>query len=316
METRSMPRFTSFLALLGLTLTIAYPSLSFGADGSQEDSGQLGFQWIDSQHDSATWNKIRAALSDELRPEKSEENEPTYGYKYIRRVGIGANSALVIVGYRFSEHPTKNEYGIEHFRGFSYNLRTGELSQVIDPEHAGYALYMWEWKFVKLARFEPSTLPDVVFTYLTCGECEEEKMLSALHYDSGSQKWQIRQFGAGEPRWWMTRVGLVIDKDISFTDITSYRCLYGLVDLNGDGFDEVAMRCREIDEDEKRKTQLTDSTVFYSLKNGRFSGELVTAKDEQLKLWSVLCQHSTKNKLCKDIPPSETHRQPVNAATP
>lgn len=309
-----MSRLIAVFILVGLTLTMANPPRSVGAKGPQDGQGQPTFRWIDSQHDGATWNQVRTALSDELRPEKSEENEPTYSYKYISRVGIGANSALIIVGYRFSEHPTKNEYGVEHFRAFSYNLSTGELSKVIDPEHDGYALYMWQWKFLKLTRFEPSTLPDVVFTYLTCGECEEEKMLSAIHYDSGSQKWQIRQFGDGEPRWWMTRVGLVVDKDISFTDILSYRCLYGLVDLNGDGFDEVAIRCREVDVDEKKKTTLTDSTVLYSLKNARFVGELVTAKDERLKLWSVLCQHSPANKLCKDVQQSEP-TPPANAAT-
>ena len=306
-----MPRFPSIFVTTGLVFLVAGPLPSLGAASPRGSSGQLEFRWIDLQRDSAAWDQIRTAFSDELRPEKVEENEPTYGYKYVRQVGIGGESALVIIGYRFSEKPP--EFGTEHFRAFSYNLRTRELSQVVDPEHERYSLYMWEWRFVKLARFEPSTLPDIVFTYLTCGECEEEKILAAFRYDSGSQKWQIRQFGEGEPRWWMTKVGLVVDKDTAFTAITSYKCPYSLTDLNGDGLDDVAIRCREVEEDERKKTHLTDSTVLYSLKSGRFAGEIVTTRDQQLKIWAALCEHSTRNALCRGIGNTSKPPGPANA---
>jgi hypothetical protein len=110
---------------------------------------------------------------------------------------------------------------------------------------------------------------------------------------------------AGKPEWWMTAVGLVVAKDVNFTGILSYDGLYGLFDFNGDGFDDVAIRCKEVDQDDQRKIDTTDSTVLYSLKGGSFVGEVVTAKDRRLKIWSKLCRTSSHNKLCRNVERSD-----------
>jgi hypothetical protein len=253
------------------------------------------------------WSKVQVALRDELKPDKADPNTLTFGYKYLKRVGVWNNSALVVVGYRVRERPTRAEQGEEYFLAFNYDLVSGSLSKVINPEHADVdGLYMWHWKFVKMARFEPSPVPDVVFTYLTCWECEEETMLAALRYDSATNMWQIRSWGNGKPEWWMTQVGLVVDTDVNFTGISSYGCLYGVADLSADGFDDVAIRCREVDEDDQKKVEVTDTTVLYSFKEGRFIGEVVTSEGQRLKIWSDLCRSSSKNKLCRDTGNSKT----------
>lgn len=309
-----MSRFMRFLAWVGLTSLLA--PLAFGAVSTKENAPPIGFRWIDAQHDGAVWTKVQTALGDELKPDKVDLNTLTFGYKYLKRVGVWNDSALVIVGYRVRERPTPEEKGEDYSLAFNYDLVSGSLSKVINPEHADVdALYMWHWNFVRLARFEPSPVPDVVFTYLTCWECEEETILAALRYDSATHMWQIRSWGNGKPEWWTTQVGLVVDKDVSFTGMSSYRCLYGLVDLSADGFDDVAIRCKQVDEDDQKKVEVTDTTVLYSLKEGRFIGEVVTSEAQRLKIWSNLCRSSTKNKLCSDAGNSKSSR-PQSSPTP
>ncbi len=273
------------------------------ACGAVESAPSRGFRWIDAQHDGAVWGKVQAALHDELLPDKPDPDSLTFGYKYLKRVGVSNNSALVIVGNRVRKRPSPSERSEEYFLAFNYDFISGSLSQVVDPEHVEvHALYMWRWKFARLARLESSPVPDVVFTYLSCSECEAEKLLAALRYDPATRMWQIRQWGEGKPEWWMTRVGLVIGIDIDSGGPTvSYHCLYGFLDLKSDGFDDVAIRCQEMTEDQPRKFHLADSTVLYSLKGDRFIGEVVKTKDRLQKIWSDLCRSSSQDKLCKNV---------------
>jgi hypothetical protein len=248
------------------------------------------------------WNKVRTALHDELKPERADPNTLTFGYKYLARVGVWNNSALVIVGYRVREHPSPEEKGEEYFLAFSYDLASGLLSKIENPEHTDVdGLYMWHWKFAKLARFENSPVPDVVFTYLTCWECEEETILSALRYDLANHKWKIRNFGNGIPKWWMTRVGVVVGRDVNDGgDTISYDCLYRIFDAGDDGFGSIAMRCREITESLPGKTEVDDSTVLYTVHGNSFTGSIVWANDERSKIWSELCRTNPRSKLCRE----------------
>jgi hypothetical protein len=306
--------FVRFFARVGLTSLLAIPPLAFGIVDSKERAPSPGFRWIDAQHDGAVWSKVQAALRDELKPDKADPDTLTFGYKYLMRVGVSNNSALVIVGYRVRQRPTPAEQGEEYFVAFNYDLVSGSLSKVINPEHTDVdGLYMWHWKFNRLARFESSPVPDVVFTYLSCWECEPEKILAALRYDSATRTWQIRPWGDGKPEWWMTRVGLVIDMDVSASATVSYDCLYGFLKLSGDRLDDVAIRCKEVTEDELRKFHVADSTVFYSLKGDEFIGEIVTTKDQRLKIWSDLCRISSQNKLCGNAKNPKRSRPQVSA---
>ncbi len=259
------------------------------------------FRWIDPQRDHALWAKVLLAFHDELKPDTPDPSTLTYGYKYLKQVGVVGNSALVVVGYKTREHPKVDEMGAEYFSAFNYDLASGSISKVVDPEN-NQLLMMWRWKLVKLARFEPSVAPDVVFTYMTCWECEPEKMLSALHYDSAARQWQVRRWGDGKPQWWMTPVGLVVGVDVyGGSDTVSYDCLYGLLDLNQGGFDSVAIRCKEVREPTKNKRQVNDATILYSLKQGHFTGEIVTEKNQRVNILSELCKVNSGNKLCKGV---------------
>jgi hypothetical protein len=301
MSSRLVSNFTKSLTFVGLASVLASTFLAFGNPEPQNSMPSSEFRWLDEQNDAALWSKVEVAFSDELKPDKPDPDSLTYDYKHLERVGVTNNSALVIVGYR----PTTASPDLEYFRAFSFNLVSGLRSSIINPERAGAVpLYMWKWEFSRLARFESSPVPDVVFYYLNCSECEPETILASLRFDSATRTWEIRSWGEGKPEWWITRVGLVIDLDLSVSATLSYNCLYGISDFNSDGLDELAIRCAELTEDELRTSHLADSTVLYSLKNGKLVGELLTASDIRTKILSSLCRNSPSNSLCDKGQPS------------
>jgi hypothetical protein len=77
---------------------------------------------------------------------------------------------------------------------------------------------MWKWKFIKLAKFGPSSVPDITFTYYTCTECEPEVLFASLYFDSSKSAWQIRSWGDGNDPWWTAKEGLVVDMDLAASE--------------------------------------------------------------------------------------------------
>lgn len=261
------------------------------AQSRTNDSLTSGFRWIDPQKDKAIWDKALLAFHNQLEPDHS--GGLPYEYKFLNRVGLSGNTALVIVSHRTKKNEARGEYTL----AFNYDVGTGQISEIANPERdEPVALYMYDWNFVKQARFDSSPNPDVVFTYHNCWECEEESILAAFQYDPSLAKWQVRSWGDGSRRWWMTRVGLVIDKDMAFSDVASYECIYGLIGPDGNGFTSVAARCRQVNSDKQEQ----DSTIVYSHKANGFIAEFITAKKKQQEILSVLCQRDSKNGLCED----------------
>lgn len=74
-----------------------------------------------------------------------------YKYKYIYRVGVFKTAALVVIGHRITEGDKSGDY----FSAFNYDMRTGAKSAIEDAD------VLSEWKFIKLAQFQPSVTPDV-----------------------------------------------------------------------------------------------------------------------------------------------------------
>jgi hypothetical protein len=56
-----------------------------------------------------------------------------------------------------------------------------------------------------------------------------------------------------------------------------------------------------VSEPAKKKFHIKDATVLYSLKDGRFTSEVISVKEERLRLWSEMCGVSQRNKLCKSV---------------
>lgn len=283
---------TKWLVILMAVFVLTSPS---------HPQSQSEFRWLKPQRDQALWGNIRQAFLDELRPDPPDPSTLTYGYKYLKAVGVLNRSALVIIGYRTREHPKRNEEGAEFFRAFNYDFTTANPSNIESPQK-GYPSDMFRWKLIKLTRFEPSPAPDIVFTYLTCWECEEERILSSFRYDLTKKQWEFRQWGNGRPLWWAGQIGIVVWEDVyGGSDTVSYDCLYGLVDFDHDGFDDVAVRCKEVTEPIKSRLKTNDSTVLYSLKNGHFKGAVVTDSQQRKQIWDELCKVDTQNALCRGV---------------
>lgn len=258
------------------------------------------FRWLEPQRDAAAWTKVESALRDELKPDDPDPDTLVYRYKYLKKVGAVGDSALVIVGNRTSEHPKPGEEGAEHFFAFNVDLASEKKSQIINPLNHG-ALYMYRWKLMKLARFERSKTPDVVFAYLTCWECEPEEMLSAFRYDAAFRQWQVRKWGNGKNPWWAAQDGLVFDRNVNNGGNTvAFDCLFGVTDFTRDGFDDVAIRCKEIRETRDRRPKIADSTLFFTLTSGKFKSRSITDFQEGVRVRSRLCKLNPGNRAaCK-----------------
>lgn len=250
------------------------------------------FHWINRQRDAALWADVQKAFRSQL---KSELDYPQLNYGYLARIGVVDGAALVIIGHSAGTHPKRDWQGIRRFSAYNYNLATRSRSEIAGVQ------YVWFWKFVGLAKFDSSATPDVTFTYYDCWECEGDEILAALYYEPSLGKWKLRPWKTGGPADSTIATGLIVHADSEPDDqAISNDSLYGLVDLSGNGVDEVALRIREVTEPVKGKRHVDDWTTVYSMSRGQFSGRSVTRKQEQVRVWSKLCAKST-NKLCKDV---------------
>jgi|ERR1700730_4154905 len=199
------------LRLLGTVLSLVVPASS-RAIGAQADSETNAFRWVHPNSDPQLWEQILTSFNDELAPDVAQQGQSeldVYRYKYLQKVGVVNHYALVIVGHRPAKELSKANEWDEFSSAFNLDLVTSKKSLI---EHAGA---MWKWKFSKMAKFGPSLIPDVTFTYLTCTECEPDLMFASLYFDAPTSGWQIRSWGDGKELWWTASDGLVVDMDVN-----------------------------------------------------------------------------------------------------
>ncbi|MFZ0638637.1 MAG: hypothetical protein WAN33_16180 [Candidatus Acidiferrales bacterium] len=246
------------------------------------------FRWLDRTRDSQVWNHVLVALHQELEPDDPQKVPPHYvaiQYKYIYKIGLYGTAALVIIGYR----ETKDSPGDAFFNGYSYDLRDGSKRAIaveppkppnVYPQSDG----LWLFEVIKLARFDGSPAPDVVFTYSSCTECEAEHLLASFEYEPG-KGWAARQ--------WDKTYSLDLEDDPEPDDnIVSADYLFKIKDWNGDGFDDVAVRRREVTQVSKRRQSIEDSTMIYKAENGTLVGHSVTDSKEREGINAELCSDS------------------------
>lgn len=143
---------------------------------------------------------------------------------------------------------------------------------------------------IKLARFDRSPTPDVVFTYSDCTGCEADYFLASFEYKSG-KGWVARQ--------WDKAYSLYLEGDPEPDDnVVSADYLFKIKDWNGNGFDDVAVRRREITQVAKRRRQTDDSTTIYTAENGIFVGHTITDPKRREQINTELCSGS-KLSFCK-----------------
>jgi hypothetical protein len=267
------------------------------ATGDENRQAVNTFRWIHPESDPQLWEQVLKSFSDELSPDEANQGRDkldVYRYKYLKKVGVLNHSALVIVGRRPAKEVTKETAWDEYYSAFNFDFTTLEKSPI---EHAEQ---MWKWKFYTLAKFGPSSVPDVTFSYLTCTECEPELVFASLYYDATKFAWRVRSWGDGKDLWWTGDDGVIVGMDVNNGgDTLSFDCVYGIVDVNGDGFQDFVVRCKEITDTDKGRAKVEDSTVLYSLSHGQFQRRLINAPSEVLALTGKICSPKSTHWLCK-----------------
>lgn len=122
------------------------------------------FHWVQPASDPKVWEEILQKFNEELTPDQAAPEKSgidVYGYKYLQKVGTFDHSALVIVGHRPAKEVSKDNAWNVYYSAFNLDLTTGRKSSI---EHGEV---LWQWKFIKLAQFGPTSAPDVTFTYLS-----------------------------------------------------------------------------------------------------------------------------------------------------
>jgi hypothetical protein len=292
-----LPRLTTIL------LAAILLSLTTSAQGKAQSENS--FRWLSPTADTAAWAQIQSAFKPELQPDTGNPDDgPVFAYKFLERVGLVGDSALVIIGHKTARFPPKDDEGERFSSAFNFDLKTGTKASI---EHADR---MWHWNFKTLAQFDSSGAPDVAYTYLTCWECEPSAMFSVFRYDPEFNIWKVRGWEVDRMIWWTEPDGLVLETDVSdIADTESFVCLYGLVDLQDSGSDQVANRCHEITGIGGTKKIVTDLTVLCSLTGERLTVTPVTDLDQIAVITSSLCRQKRTSALCK-VPPASTYGAP------
>ncbi len=251
------------------------------APAQNTTTASTDFRWLDPRKDAALFDRIKGAFVDELKPDDPEKVKPVVPqlYKRISRIGVFQSFALVLIAER--ETPTYT-YG-DYFQPFNYDINTGKK----EPFEKGFT----RWRFKRFARFEPSKTHDIVFTYLSCTECEATYLLGSLHFDPQRSSWDTRAWSDKDDAIMIGSDTVVGSEEGEY----DYQCLYKVADFNGNGLDDVAVRCQAVGEKGKI---IEDTTLLYSVQQGKPVIITITEPQRIAALTAKLCEGTKKSRLC------------------
>ena len=278
-----MSRFKSWLLAIAISCSI-FPLAIPNAEAQSADS----VNWVSEKQNPQLWTDIRRDFQDVLQPDDPVKVAPVlaYSYKYIYRVVVYRESALVVVGHL----ETKDSKYPGYYSAFNYDITSHARTVIKGAEVVSQV------KFVRLATLEASSPQDVVFTWFTCSECEASKILSTFHYDALKHAWVLRSWEADKDIWWTSEQGPVIWSDVSASDTLSFDCVHGFLPSENDH--SFAFRCHEVAQAEGEKVKTTDVTAKYTFDGGNSKLSIVRG-EERTKVLAELCMGSPSNKLCK-----------------
>jgi len=269
---------------MGSTLStfILILALSSSAFGQNAQPSPIAFHWLSASKDAILFERVKTAFANELKPDDPEKVKPAVAqeYKWISRVGVFETSALVLIGERESRASTYGNY----FVAFNYDFKSGEKISLTSPNKG-----FMQWKFKNLIRFDSSRTPDIVFTYSSCTECEADYLLSSFRFDSPEAQWKVRMWSDG------AEIPIGSDYSVGTEEDSKDDCLFKFADFNGDGFDDLAVRCLTITEKGKI---LEDTTTIYTIQQGQ--SQVLAVRDQQqlAMIRDQLCIDAKKSKLC------------------
>ena len=203
--------------------------LVLAAEPAPEDA----FRWLDPGADTPLLRQVESAFRKELKPDDpaatAAQGEVPALWRFVDRVGLVGSHALVLVG----NQETRGDVDGARFDAWNLDLATGRKERI----RTGDALF--QWHFRGLASFEPSAVPDVVFQYHDCWECESTLSLASFRFDERDGRWH--------PRCW-----LHFGKEVDFVEILKatrydedddvrYEFRHAVRDVTGDGFADVVV---------------------------------------------------------------------------
>ena len=259
---------------------------------------QSQFRWLNASADAVMLEHVQAAFSSELTPDNdSQSHTVPMTVKFIERVGLRGNAALVILGEKESKTDPFTIY-----RAFSFDLQTKAKS----PVRSAGAEWFWMWRVEKVTHLTSKDDTDIVFQFLTCTECESERLLAVVHYAVNTGTWELRQWSKEDG------AGLMIGSDVQYGDdgFYHYDCLHGIADVTGDGLDDVAIRCREsVQPDPERplKRVKRDETLLYTSRDGKLARVVIDkTSTKATSVQDVLCATNPSSPLCPKHMPAKT----------
>lgn len=236
-------------------------------------------QWVEEKNNPQLWAMARGILKEELAPDDQNKlgpHEAACLYKYIYRIMRTNDFALVIIGEAMDK--SFDRY-LDYFKAFTIDLKTKRKSAI---GKKGFSL----WKFVKWAYFDNSLIPDTVFRYESCIECEASSLLGSFQFDSQSNHWKIREWPE-------------VGTDVMIEDYEDHNyhttCLYSVKDFTNDGRDDIATYCRT--SGDENGNQAAIATLYTVTTTGPQKRILEGVEATALK--KNLCKKEFKKELCK-----------------
>jgi hypothetical protein len=262
--------------------------ISFPVTAQNSGAANLSFRWLDRKADAALFGKIQDIFANELKPDDPEAVKPQQAqlYKYLARIGVVGANAIVLIGERDSVSDKTGDY----FLAFNLDTESGAKSAVSTN---GFRV----WKFRTVARLESSQAPDIFFTYASCRECEADYFLASFRFNPTDRVWKVRSWNEKDDE-------ILIGSDTSVgagEGDYDTNCVYSIADFDGDGFDDVAVRCVETLTTETGKPpKVTGDTMkLYSVKNGEPKVSEIHDPIQMSLIRRRLCAGSPKSPLCK-----------------
>lgn len=219
------------------------------------------FSWLNSQMDADIFQEFEQTFSKELQPDKSDNGYIPHLYKYIS--GIGEYNGIYIVLISSNEtKETPKEYGV--IKAFSYNKEEQKITEIKSPDA------FHNFKFDSLQSFEPSIVPDIVFSYQDCMECEPVNLLASFTFDQIEEEWKIRNWVDDKPY-------IIIGNDHQYGEedgedvIWEYDYIHAIADVNSDSFADIVIRSKEdatkLDTGSEKRPPINEAIV-YTIQSG------------------------------------------------
>jgi hypothetical protein len=257
------------------------------------------FRWLDKTKDAQPWARIEAAFANELKPDTTGgEDTPTrFTKKFIARIALYGTSTLVLVGQR--EDPSPDQPAL--FQAYNYDLVANQQKKISgrSPDD------LWQLRFLKEAKFEESPVPDMVFSFKDCSDCESVTLLGSFQYEVKDAAWSLR--GWGSEKTDKRPLYLVIAADTDTGTIKKVevlmvtKCAYRIADFNGDGFADIADWCRVSYvrmELPKKEISTEDRTILFTRKDGLSGLTEVLDKEESSSMRKRICSAQLKKAPC------------------